>query len=131
MPNPLSKTSPPIYPHQAQNQNHCYSTELEHRHYSEPSCTKRGIGQENLNLVRQLTRWDEIKLGGSELKIEQLPQYQWPQSPRHGTVKEPKQIGQQSSSGGVSLCVFFLSSVVTAPSASTTAFDASSGSLRP
>lgn len=38
--------------------------------------------------------------------LEELPQYQWPQLDRQGTVKEPKQIGQQSSSGGVSLNLF-------------------------
>lgn len=35
----------------------------------------------------------------------QPPQYQWPQGPRHGAEKEPKQIGQQSSVGGPSRTV--------------------------
>lgn len=37
-----------------------------------------------------------------------LPQYQWPQGPRQGTEKDPKQIGQQSSAGGPSRTVILL-----------------------
>lgn len=38
-----------------------------------------------------------------------IPQYQWPQGARQGTLKFPKQIGQTSSVGGVSIFDPFLS----------------------